>query len=136
MAYLKKIIEQIEKDFKVHVHGSINPEQQIESVQFLILGNDDNYELSPSILYIASYQDFYQQTLDGYVLYLNCHNAHFNETGLYIYQQLNPMELSNCIQKEILRFHQAKLKREEMFHVLHAGYGIQSIINTARTYLR
>ncbi len=135
MAYLKKIIEQIEKDFKVHVHGSINPEQQIESVQFLIPGNEDNDELSPSILYIASYQDFYHHTLDGSVLYINCHNAHFNETGLYIYQQLNPLELSNCIQKEILRFHQTKLKREEMFHVLHAGYGIQSIINTARTYL-
>ncbi len=135
MAYLKKIIEQIEKDFKINVHGFVKPELQIESVQFLILGNDDNYELSPSVLYIAAYQDFCHHTLDGYVLYLGCRNAHFSETGLYIYQQLNPMEVSNCIQKELLRFHQAKLKREEMFHILHAGYGIQSIIDTARTYL-
>lgn len=135
MAYLKKIIEQIEKDFKVHVHGTIPLEQQIDSIQFLLPRKDDNYDLLPSILYLASYQDFYNQTLEGTVLYLNCHNVHFNETGLYIYQQLNPMELSNCIQKELLRSHQAKKKREEMFHVLHAGYGIQSIINTARTYL-
>lgn len=134
MAYLKKIIEQVEKDFKVHVHGSFNPEQQIESVQFLISGNKDNYEFSPSILYIANDQD-YQYTLDAPVLYINCYNALSNETGLYIHQKLNLLELSNCIQKEILRFHQVKLKREEMFHVLHAGYGIQSIINTARTYL-
>ena len=133
MAYLKKIIEQIEKDFKVHVHGTIPLEQQIDSIQFLLPRKDDNYDLLPSILYLASYQDFYNQTLEGTVLYLNCHNVHFNETGLYIYQQLNPMELSNCIQKELLRSHQAKKKREEMFNILHAGYGIKSIINTART---
>lgn len=136
MAYLKKIVEQLEREFKVHIHGSVNLEYPIESVQFLLPGISDTNNLLPSVLYIGNYQDFCNQILDGLVLLLNCRTSHINETGLYIYQQLNPLEVCNCIQQEILRYHQIKLKKEEMFQVLHAGYGIQALINTARSYLQ
>lgn len=136
MAYLKNIIQQIEKDFKVHIHGSLSMEQQIESVQFLMPTDCDDLILLQTTLYIGNYQDFCNQIPEGLVLLINCRTSHIFETGLYIYQPLNPLQLCNCIQQEIFRSHQIKIKKEELFHILHAGYGMQAIINSARSYLQ
>ncbi|MGB4661465.1 MAG: hypothetical protein WBI07_19995 [Mobilitalea sp.] len=135
MALLKNIMEQIEKTFKVHIHGSLSSELQIDSIQFLLPEENDNSNFLPSTLYIGNYQDFCDQVLEGNILLLNCRTSQINDNGLYIYKQLNPMEVCNCIQKEIYRSYQIKLKTEELFHILHTGYGLQAIIHASRSYL-
>lgn len=135
MAYLKKIVEQLETEFNIHVHGNIKEEERIESVQFLTFSENDTLLPEPTTLYIGDYQNYCNVSLDCPILLFNCKYDNVNENVLHIYQPLDPMKVFNCIQKEILHSHQANLKKEEMFDVLQAGYGIQSIINTARTIL-
>lgn len=137
MAWLVKIIEQIEKNFKVHVHGSIDKNYRIESVQFLIpSNNNDNFTLTPNTLYIGNYQDLCSINQKVPILLLNCQSISSNENILYIYQKLDPMQVCNCIQQEILRSRQNDLKKEEILNVLEAGYGIQAIIDTARKFFQ
>lgn len=135
MAYLNKIIHQIESEFNIHVHGYVKEDQRIESVQFLTFTDSDNFSPDPTTLYIGDYQTNCNVCLDSPVLLYNCKYTDVNENVLHIYQALDPLKISNSIQKEILHSHKVNLKKEEMFHVLQAGYGIQSIINTARTFL-
>ncbi|WP_168190088.1 hypothetical protein [Caloramator sp. E03] len=136
MAWLAKIIEQIEKNFKVHVHGSIDKNYRIESVQFLIPPNNDNFIPTPNTLYIGNYQDFCNMNLKVPILLLNCQSISANENGLHIYQKLDPMQVCNCIQQEILRSRQNDFKKEEILNILEAGYGIQAIIDTARKFIQ
>lgn len=135
MAYLNKIVTQLEAEFNIHIHGPVKEDQRIESVQFLTFSENDTFAPDSTTLYIGDYHTNCNVSLDCPVLLYNCKYTDVNENVLHIYQALDPLSISNCIQKEILRSHKVSLKKEEMFHVLQAGYGIQSIINTARTFL-
>ncbi|WP_099467139.1 PucR family transcriptional regulator [Konateibacter massiliensis] len=135
MAYLENIIQRIETTFQVHVHGNTSDNRQIENVQYLIAKNEELPAFQPETLYIGNYQDFHQYSLEGCILLLNCRISSGNENGLYIYQALDPFLVCNCIQEELFQSHKIQLKKEEMFQVLQAGYGIQSILDTARIYL-
>ena len=135
MAYLSTIVTQIEKEFHVHVHGPVKSSERIESVQFLLPSSLVPFNPMPFTLYVGNYQDFCLHSIDYPALLLNSKTATVNENALHIYKDLNPLEICNCIQRELLRSHQTNLKKEEMFHILQAGHGIQSIINTARTLL-
>lgn len=136
MAWLTNIVEKIEKTFMVHVHGSIYKKYRIESVQFLIPSNKNDFIPAPNTLYIGNYQDFCTMSFEVPILLLNCQSIGIHEMGLYIYQKLDPMQVCNCIQEEILRSRQKDLKKEEILNSLEGGYGIQAIINTARNFLQ
>ncbi|MFA9463053.1 MAG: PucR family transcriptional regulator [Velocimicrobium sp.] len=136
MANLNKIIQRIEETFQIHVHRAINGNKRIENIQYLVTTNIDALQFQPETLYIGNYQDFYNLSLEGCILLLNCRTNSGNENGLYIYQSLDPFAVCNCIQQELFNHHKINMKKEEMFNVLQAGYGIQSIIDTARTYLK
>lgn len=135
MAYLEHIIQRIEATFQIHVHGNKTRNLRIENVQYLVGGNENLVFSQPETLYIGNYQEFHSTDLEGCVLLLNCRIDSGNENGLYIYQALNPFDVCNCIQEELFQSHKASLKKEEMFHVLQAGYGLQSLLDTARTFL-
>lgn len=135
MAYLKNIIRKIEKTFGVHIHGISYDDIQIENVQYLFPSDIDHITFQAETLYVGKYMDFHHVSLECNLLLIDCRTDNGSESSMYIYQNLDPFRVCNCIQQELFDCHKANLKKEEMFHVLQAGYGIQSILDTARTYL-
>lgn len=135
MAYLKHIIDRIEATFHIHVHGNKSRHLRIENVQYLVEGDHHMIDLQPDTLYIGNYSDFHSNVPDGCVLFLNSCVDSGAENGLYIYQALNPYAVCNCIQEEMFQSHKVNLKKDELFQVLQAGYGLQSLLDTARTFL-
>lgn len=135
MAYLGAIISQLEKQFKLHVHGSADRKKQIEGIKFLTDSSSDAAELDSRLLYMGNYSDYYDVRFDGNVLLLNCKIMDMGENCLCIYQNPDIGEVFNVIQDEIMRYHFLKIKREELFHSLHSGNGIQGIVNVAYTCL-
>ncbi|MDK2808595.1 MAG: hypothetical protein PWP24_1331 [Clostridiales bacterium] len=135
MTKLANIIQRIEADFEIHIHGFKSGDISIESCQFLTKEISDTLDLDPLTLYLGNYPDLCKLSLDGNVLLLNSKRREGQERGLYIYQALDPLLVFNCIQQELYKNMQANLKKEEMFHAIQANYGIQSILDIARTYL-
>ncbi|MDF2871661.1 MAG: putative transcriptional regulator, PucR family [Anaerocolumna sp.] len=135
MAALESIIKRIEDTFQVHIHGNTLENRRIETLQYLLPSCEIPSVFQPETLYIGNYTDLYEESLDGCILLLNCRTNSGNEKGLYIYQSLDPLLLCNCIQEELFQSHKGNLKKEEMFQVLQAGYGVQSLLDTARTLL-
>lgn len=135
MASLKKIIKNLESEFSINVHGKINKDVKIENVQYIFSHNIDSFIPDEKTIYVGNYQDLCLDNLDGIILLLNCRTNTINENGLHIYQDLNPLSVCNSIQNEIYKSHHINMKKEEIFQLLHAGYGMQSIIDSARTLL-
>lgn len=136
MAYLKNIVKKIQDTFQVHIHGPVFSDGRIESVHYLLPPYDDQLQLDPDTLYIGNYEDFHPLISDGRVLLLGCCVDKGNTNGLYINQALDPFAVLNCIQQELYDCRKADLKRDEVFQVLQAGYGYQSMLDTARSYLK
>lgn len=136
MAQLKNIIKALEQTFKVHVHGSFSTQVQIENVQYLLASQAESLQFQKETLYIGNYKELHSYDMDACVLLLGSSTSSGNENGMYIYHALDPFLVCNCIQQELFLHHQVNLKKEEMFQVLQAGYGIQSILDTARSYLK
>lgn len=136
MACLKNLIQKIQDTFQVHVRGPIFSDQRIESVQYLLPSPGSIHSLTPDILYLGTYEDFQFLTPEGCVLLLNCPPDSGNENGLYIDQDLDRFAVFNCIQQELYDSRKADLRKEDVFQVLQAGYGYQSMLDTARSYLK
>ncbi|KAB1438430.1 PucR family transcriptional regulator [Candidatus Galacturonibacter soehngenii] len=135
MAYLEHIIQRLETTFHIQVHGNSTRHLRIENVQFLVAEDENSIHFQPETLYIGNYQEFHSTKQNGCILLLNSCMDSQAENGLYIYQDLNPFAVCNCIQEELFQSHKANLKKDEMLHVLQAGYGLQSLLDTARTFL-
>ena len=135
MACLINIINKIQDTFQVHVHGPIYSDRRVESVHYLLPPYDDQLQLDPNTLYLGINEEFHSLSSEGCVLLVGCCMDGKNENGMYIYQELDPFAVLNCIQRELYDCRKADLKRDEVFQVLEAGYGFQSMLDTARSYL-
>lgn len=136
MACLKNIVQKIQDEFQVNIHGSIFSERRIESVHYLLPPYDDQLQLDPDTLYIGNYEDFHTLNSEGCVLLLGCCTDNGNANELYVNQALDPFAVLNCIQQELYDCRKADRKIDEVFQVLQAGYGYQSMLDTARSYLK
>jgi hypothetical protein len=136
MACLKNILQMIQDKFQVHIHGPILSDKRIESVHYLLPAYDNLQQLDPDTLYIGNYEDFHPLQCKDCILLLGCPLDSENTDGFYINQDLDPFAVLNCIQQELYDCRKADLKRDEVFHVLQAGYGYQSMLDTARSYLK
>lgn len=134
MAYLKQIVNRIESEFQLHVHGAVLEDEIIENIQFLTGDGNECFCPQGETLYIGDYRDCCDGDMEGTVILLNCKTLDVGDFVLHIYQDLNPFLLCNCIQDELQKGRRLKLKKEELFYVLQAGYGIQSILDTARSF--
>lgn len=135
MACLETIIRNIQDTFQIHVHGPVFSDQRIESVYYLLPPHDDQLPLDPHTLYIGNYKDFPPPIPDGCILLLNCCGGCKDLSQLYINEDLDSFAVLNCIQQELYASRKADLKIDEVFQVLQAGYGYQSMLDTARSYL-
>ena len=135
MACLINIIKKIQDTFQVHVQGPIFSDRRIESVHYLLPPYDDQLQLDPNTFYIGSGQEFHALSSEVCVLLVGCRMDDNNENGMYIQKALDPFAVLNCIQQELYDCRKADLKRDEVFQVLQSGYGFQSMLDTARSYL-
>ena len=135
MANLQEIITRIETEFNLKIYGSYDRDQQIENVQYLtstlpIASLSDHFTL-----YIGDIQEQKQGPDAATLLLVGCNVQEPPSRGLYLCQQVSLYAVGNCILQMIFQDHQQKIKKEEIFQILHSGYGIQSMIDSARTYL-
>ncbi len=135
MACLKNIIQKIQDTFQVHVHGPIFSNRRIESVYYLLPPHNDQLQPDPDTLYIGTYQDLHPLIPDGSILLLNCCSNEENTNRLTINENLDSFAVLNCIQQELYDCRKADLKRDEVLQVLQAGYGYQSMLDTAMSFL-
>ncbi len=135
MACLNNIIQKIQDTFQVHVHGPIFSSQRIESVYYLLPSHDGRLQPDPDTLYIGTYPDHQPLISDGCILLLNCCSNEENTNILTIKENLDSFAVLNCIQQELYDSRKADLKRDEVLQVLQAGYGYQSMLDTAMTFL-
>lgn len=146
MAYLSAIISQIEQHFNVNVEGIVTNKQIIEGIYFLSPKNSSsakdttvksNVQLPYAInnlLFIGSAYDFDESVKEGVILLLNCPKPP-SKSILWIKEALNLLDVFQVVQNELMNYHSLQLKREELFHSLYSGTGIDGIINVAHTYL-
>ena len=137
MASLKNIIRQLEIEFSIYVEEQQTDSIRIENVQYLIPGTAASVTIMPLTLYVGDYTEFFDRALTGSFLFLNVpKDGTVADGSAYIYHDLNISAVLNCIQTAIFAGHKANMQKEEMFHILQAGYGVQAILDSARTILQ
>jgi sugar diacid utilization regulator len=137
MADLKEILLSVEERFQVPLSEIPENDHRIENVQYLLSGSLDNVILRAQTLYIGDYQEF-SSIIErrGFFLFLNAPaDAIKVKYGASIYGSIPALDLLNHIQNLIFEGQKANLLMKSIFHILQAGHGIQTILDTARRFL-
>ncbi|SHJ42884.1 PucR family transcriptional regulator [Parasporobacterium paucivorans] len=135
MVPLGKIIQILEKNFQVRVEGSCDGEEKIATVQFLTPPNNDVRIYQPYVLYLAVTTDFNLPD-ESVVLLIDAALVSPRKNTLSINRPLNPLDVHNVINMEIINSISIDKEKEEMFSILQSGGGIKSILEVAHSYLR
>ncbi|MGL5435302.1 MAG: PucR family transcriptional regulator [Lachnospiraceae bacterium] len=136
MAYLKSIIKHLKINFSIYIEDVLNEDIRIENTQYLIPGTVNSVILQPLTLYIGDYQEFSSLSPDGAFLFLDTPPDVLPAVhAAYIHHSMDIPALLNAVQNLLYQSHLANMRKEEMFQILHAGYGVQSILDTANMIL-
>lgn len=136
MARLKNILNQLKIEFSIYIEDHTDQDIRIENVQYLIPGTVKSVVLEPMTLYIGEYEEFSPRLPEGVFLYLNApSDVPLGGQAAYIHHLPDIPALLNTIWNLLYRGHLAGIQKEEMFQILHAGYGVQSILDTAGAVL-
>lgn len=137
MAYLGAIIRQLEETFHIKVNGDYEASCPIDGAEFLTDRFHKDSMFHPATLYLCYFSELPKYKINANLLLIGCPSDSANAANgcLAVTEQLNPIDVFNTIEEEIMRYHRQKVKREEMFNALYSGNGIQGILNTAYTYL-
>lgn len=135
MAYLSDIIKIIEKKCKVKVMGSCQNNHLIEGIRFLNRNDVNIGHLSPGILYLADYEIYGREELYGDVFYTGTGDSLPSSDSIYIVEKTDLIELYNIMEEAILAYKGIEKQKQNLFSILHNGYGIDSLLQTAYKYL-
>lgn len=136
MAYFRSIIQHLEIDFSIYIEEHLQTNIRIENVQYLIPGTVASVVLHPFTLYVGNYQEFSALNNDAALLFYGVPvGLSPSADTAYIHHPINPQRLINSIQNALYKSHQAAIRKEEMFHILQAGYGVQAILDSAHSSL-
>lgn len=137
MAYLKNILKHLKIEFSIYIEDYLDQDIRIENVQYLIPGTVRSVALQPMTLYIGDFAEFSPLIQEGIFLYLDAPaDVPMVSHAAYIHHSPDVPALLNAIQNLLYKSHLSNMQKEEMFQILHAGYGVQSILDTARAALQ
>lgn len=131
MAYLNAIIDSIEKKYNLKINGFYQPKYHINGVKFLNNNDINIAHLTPNVLYLADYQQYGHDDVYGHVLYVNYQSGKKLDNCLYIIETIDLIDLYNVIEEQILAFQQVSYNISTLFHVLHNGRGLNTMLKTA-----
>ncbi|SEL26976.1 PucR C-terminal helix-turn-helix domain-containing protein [Butyrivibrio sp. ob235] len=135
MAYISDILDAIEKKYDLKVHGNYQKRHSIDGIRFFN-ENDANIEhLMPNILYLADYKTFGKAEVYGDILFIGTGQNTPASDSLYIEEELNILELYNLMEDVILAYQNIDVQKRSLFSILHNGYGIDALLQTAYKYL-
>ncbi len=135
MAYLLDIIDTVEKKFHLEIHGKAQNRRTIDGIHFFN-ENDANIEhLSPNILYLAEFDRFGSSEVYGDVLFVGAHGSTPASDSIYIDEDMDLIELYNTCEDVILSYRRTDLEKQQLFNILHNGYGLETLLKTAYKYL-
>lgn len=136
MALLKSIIKHLETEFSLSIIQNLDEDVRIENVQYLLTDTAASITYEDLTLYVGDYARFTHASSDGFFLLFNVPaGLSALPNCLLITQAIDPFAFCNSIQNTLFASHQANMRKEEMFHILQAGYGIQAILDTAHLIL-
>lgn len=137
MGLFKDIKTRLDQETDIVLTYNMKSSQRIESIQFL--DSDTPASFDVYTLYLGDYNTFKHLAGKCILLLHHCPKellAMSPSTDFTIYaDDVSPMHIANILQQSLLESHMLNMKKEEVFHVLRSGYGIQRILDTARTYL-
>ncbi|MCR5777935.1 MAG: helix-turn-helix domain-containing protein [Lachnospiraceae bacterium] len=135
MAYLSDIISILEKKYNLVIHGKKQNRRTIDGIHFFN-DNDANIEhLSPNILYLADFDRYGASEVYGDVLFLGSHGCVPSSDSLYIDEKIDLIDFYNTCEDVILSYHRTDLEKQQLFNILHNGYGLETLLKTAYKYL-
>lgn len=136
MAYLKSILKHLTMDFSVYIKDDLEEDIRIENVQYLIPGTAGSVRIVPDTLYVGDYKEFSHLSPEGTFLFFNA-PAEVPRAGHAAYIQHTPdiQAVLNTVQNLLYESHQANMRKEELFQILHGGYGVQAILDMAQMTL-
>lgn len=138
MAILGNIIKSLEKNLNINIHGGYDANKHIEAVSFLTKKNIKTLDLTDDVLYLGYYTEFKDIKIKRNIILLDngVEQNLSNYSGFMIIRStIDIFDLSNEIEKEIIRYQKMKYKREILFEALYSGNGISGLLNTANKYL-
>ena len=135
MAFLGKIIEKIQNELKVEIHGNFSENKFIDGVK--LIGENGLREKTqcPDILYIGAYEDCRFLDIKESLLMYNAPIINTKLNKLFIKENVPIIDLINAVETETCQYRRMKYKREILFESLYSGYGIEGLLNIAYEYL-
>ncbi|SKB83411.1 PucR C-terminal helix-turn-helix domain-containing protein [Lachnospiraceae bacterium] len=135
MAYLSDIIDSLEKKYGIKVHGSRPNRRTTDGIHFFN-DNDANIEhLSPNVLYLASFSKYGKCEVYGDVLFTGAHGDTPLSDVFYIDEDIDLIDLFNTCEDAILSYRRIDVEKQNLFSILHNGYGLETLLKTAYKYL-
>ena len=135
MAYISDIINAIEKKYEIIVHGNAPKRHSVDGLRFLNQNDVIIEHLSPNILYLACYKDYGNSDVFGDVLFIGTGDRVPSSDSFYINEELDILELYNLMEDVILSYQRIDIQKQSLFSILHNGYGIEALLQTANKYL-
>lgn len=136
---LKSLITHLEQNFDTTITYSLLDDFRIDTIMFysdIHLSRQENtlYLVDSSVINCPSFQEH----CPGLPLLIcgpyergtaNFSNAAWLDTDLPV------TTVYNLIQEKLYEILKANLKKEELFHILQGGYGLQTLLDTAKSFL-
>ncbi|WP_029322364.1 PucR family transcriptional regulator [Butyrivibrio sp. AE3004] len=135
MAYITDIVNGITKKYRVEVHGNYQKRHSIDGIRFLDKTDVNIEHLTPGLLYLADYRIFGDAQVYGDVFFIGTGDATPVSDSLYVREELDIFELYNLMEDVILTYQRIDVQKQSLFSVLHNGYGIEALLQTANKYL-
>ncbi|MFV0466211.1 MAG: PucR family transcriptional regulator [Lachnospiraceae bacterium] len=134
-----QLIRHLEQIYDIEVFSTLPEDLRIDSILFY---SDDHLIIQKNTLYLAQDTAFAEQTIPEErkeLPLLLCGGSEPSELHianfLHISSPVPLTALYNSIQELLYEILQANLKKEELFHILQAGYGLQVLLDTASSFL-
>ena len=135
MAYISDIVSSIEKRYSLKVLGNFQCRHSVDGIRFLDKNDANIGHLSPGILYLADYRIYGNADLYGDILFTGTEGNVPVSDSLYIEEALDMIDLYNHMEDVILSYKGIETQKRNLFSILHNGYGIDSLLQTAYKYL-
>ena len=135
MAYVSDIVTAIEKKFGIIVEGNYAKRHSTDGIRFL---NDTDAaigHLNPNVLYLAKYDSYGKTDVYGDIIFVGTGNEEPVSDSIFIRESLDLIELYNLIEDVVLSYQRIDMQKQNLFSILHKGYGIDSLLKTAYKYL-
>lgn len=135
MAYISDIIAAIEKKYGIVVEGNYGKRHTADGIRFL---NDTDAaigHLNPNVLYLAKYDSYGKADVYGDIIFVGTGNEEPVSDCIFIRESIDLIELYNLIEDVVLSYQRIDVQKQNLFSILHKGYGIGSLLQTAYKYL-